>query len=224
MNLQTRDAKGILGGIRIAGAIRWLPASFLRHDLPMRSYANNFGFIISGDLRPRCAYPFDAFTTTDRSECRRQKYSEQFSQRRLKTVARACSDARASPNGPSAKWRAETSQVIEHACCLKDKSLAIRYVQEHEMLTRNASDCERGNGLNQMTLHWEPHHVLGVYFFRAEDAPYARRVWAMTTRALGAPRLLCQFPMRRYVQEDSCNGGDEHCGTVLQHVVFKDSK
>eukprot|EP00310_Coccolithus_braarudii_P025666 CAMPEP_0183357094 /NCGR_PEP_ID=MMETSP0164_2-20130417/45373_1 /TAXON_ID=221442 /ORGANISM="Coccolithus pelagicus ssp braarudi, Strain PLY182g" /LENGTH=312 /DNA_ID=CAMNT_0025530647 /DNA_START=66 /DNA_END=1004 /DNA_ORIENTATION=- len=200
-------------GVIRATLRRYMPTSFWRHDLPLSSYAGRFGLMIDGALTPRCSYPFDAFTINDRDACRVQHYVDTYAERRLHTANRACSNP--TTRGPSPEWRAQTSQVIEHACCLRNKSLAIRYQKEHEQLARNASHCVLGNGVNQMSLTWQPLHVLGVFYTQPEDAPHARTLWSVLHSIDHQERVLCQFPRRRYLQDESC--GARCSATVRQY-------
>lgn len=148
---------------------RHVPTSFARRDVGFKSYGDGFGLFLSPTLSPKCSYPFDAWTFSDRKECDTNAYDPTFTPRRVHHARRLCTKAVKNHDILG-------SQAGRFGCCGTNMSLALRYQREYNRAEHTS--CTRLNNVNQFSLRWTDHDVVGVFYVRAEDrrfAEYAQR-------------------------------------------------
>ena len=163
--------------------------SFLRHDLPVKSYADKFGFMIHGnESRVNCAYAFDSYKGWGvRRPCKLSV--EEMVKRRRTRVASAC---RMKPgNNFAGVWAQKDDAAIN--CCHRSVRAALETQRQYASLP-HPTKCVRGNGLNQMQLQWSRDDVFGVYYVQDQDARHARRMHAIAEQTTGRQLQFCQLP------------------------------
>lgn len=162
--------------------------SFLRHDLPVKAYADKFGFMIhanSSDVN--CAYAFDAYKGWGvRPSCTLSV--AEMVERRRSIAASAC---RRTPGNFAGLWASKDDDSI--ACCHRSVRDALETQRQYDWLPQR-SKCTRGNGLNQMQLQWGRNDVFGVYYVQEQDVRYARRMLAIAEEMTGRRLQLCKLP------------------------------
>lgn len=164
---------------------RHFPTSFARHDIGFKSYANGFGLLLSPTLSPKCSYPFDAWTFSDRKKCKTNAYDPTFTRRRVHHARKLCTK--------SAKQHDIIgSQANSFGCCGTNMSLALRYQREYNWAEHTS--CTRLN--NEPVFVAVDSRRRDGRFLRASGGPTIRRVRTKTTATEG-PTLLAHAVRRR---------------------------
>ena len=152
--------------------------SFLRDDLPIKSYGDKFGWLIrAAPSQLKCAYAFDAYKGFGKLPTSTRPAS-QLLRRRATTVRRACVRWKHTPM--AGVWAQHQSPELN--CCFAEREDAL-WAQREYVALNHSSKCERGNGLNQMQLAWRANDIFGVYYVLDHDARHARQLLRYTTRA-----------------------------------------
>ena len=143
--------------------------SFLRDDLPIKSYGDKFGWLIhAAPSQLKCAYAFDAYKGFGKLPTSTRPAS-QLLRRRATTVRRACVRWKHTPM--AGVWAQHQSPELN--CCFAEREDAL-WAQREYVALNHSSKCERGNGLNQMQLAWRANDIFGVYYVLDHDARHAR--------------------------------------------------
>jgi|UniRef100_A0A7S3EVN3 hypothetical protein len=157
-----------------------LPTSYIRSDLPIKSYADNFGFLLqAGADQVACAYPLDAYSLSSRRLCS-QSDNDGHVQMRLQLARRKCQHA--NPIIGSMQALSAQGKHPSVGCCNSVENALT--LQRAYLGLEGHTRCTRGNGLNQMNLRWSPDDVQGVYFIRGSDAKYAAQLHRILTAEL----------------------------------------
>eukprot|EP00966_Prymnesium_polylepis_P285787 6601821-Prymnesium_polylepis.1 len=175
--------------------------SYLRHDLPLKSYADNFGYMIAATPDSvDCSYAFDSRKGWGRRPpC--QIGVAAHVRRRYRVVHRACArrkDASVTRAEMRGLFTAQTDASLN--CCFANMSDALQAQTRYAVLN-HSSPCTHGSGLNQMQLRWSRADVFGVFYFRDSDLPFARQMHkiALASGQTARPLRFCKIESRRVV-------------------------
>ena len=183
-------------------------ASFVRHDLPLKAYADGFGYMIrAGADAVDCSYAFDAYKGSGRRK-RCMHAREELVHMRLRIVQSACKNAAkrlrtSTASHMFALWAQSRDETIN--CCYSNMSDALWSQKRYLELSEHTA-CTRGNGLNQFQMRWRPENVVGVFYMKDSQLPFARRMYALASShtlkmagesgGVARPLTFCKLPLR----------------------------